>query len=109
MARTWNLFLPQRAEQGLRKTAKARNNYQTSKTEAGADRRSVLSSVLISLQQNLLSFSLTTVIEEVTQWRRDGVTLFDRQLQMAQARASPGQWLEGGITLRLKPLLWYGK
>lgn len=79
-----------RAEQGLRKTAKARNNYQTSKTKAGADRRSVLSSVLTSLQQNLPSFSLTTVIEEVTKWRREGSTLFDRQLQTAQARASPG-------------------
>jgi len=79
-----------RAEQGLRKTAKARNNYQTSKTAKGANRRSVLSSVLTSLQQNIPCFSLTTVIEEVTKWRRDGVTLFDRQLQMAQARASPG-------------------
>ncbi|MBI1813008.1 hypothetical protein HYR82_04510, partial [Candidatus Peregrinibacteria bacterium] len=45
---------------------KARNNYQTSKTKRGADRRSVLTSVLTSLQQSLPAFSLSTVIAEVT-------------------------------------------
>lgn len=78
-----------RAEQGFRKTAKARNNYQTSKTERGARRRSVLASVLTTLRQNLPNFSLETVVAEVRQWRIDGHSLFDRQLQEAQARASP--------------------
>lgn len=78
-----------RAEQGLRKTAKARNNYQTSKTKAGADRRSVLTSVLTSLQQNLPEFSLRTVIDEVTRWRMEGISLFERQVQAHLARASP--------------------
>jgi hypothetical protein len=78
-----------RAEQGFRKTAKARNNYQTSKTARGARRRSVLASVLTTLQQNLPEFSLETVVAEVRQWRMDGQSLFDRQLQTAQARASP--------------------
>lgn len=78
-----------RAEQGFRKTAKARNNYQTSKTERGARRRSVLASVLTTLQQNLPEFSLETVVAEVRLWRISGQSLFDRQLQAAQARASP--------------------
>lgn len=78
-----------RAEQGFRKTAKARNNYQTSKTERGARRRSVLASVLTTLRQNLSEFSLETVVAEVRQWRMDGQSLFDRQLQAAQARAAP--------------------
>ncbi|MEK7137573.1 MAG: transposase [Patescibacteria group bacterium] len=78
-----------RAEQGFRKTAKARNNYQTSKTKRGAQRRSVLASVLTSLRQNLPEFSLNTVVAEVRKWRIDGASLFDRQLQAAQARASP--------------------
>jgi hypothetical protein len=78
-----------RAEQGFRKTAKARNNYQTSKTARGARRRSVLASVLTTLRQNLSEFSLETVVKEVGQWRIDGQSLFDRQLQAAQARASP--------------------
>jgi hypothetical protein len=78
-----------RAEQGFRKTAKARNNYQTSKTERGARRRSVLASVLTSLRQNLPEFSLETVVAEVRLWRISGQSLFDRQLQAAHARASP--------------------
>lgn len=79
-----------RAEQGLRKTAKARNNYQTSKTKNGADRRSVLTSVLTSLQQSLPAFSLSTIIEEVTRWRIEKVSLFEKQLRETLARASPG-------------------
>jgi hypothetical protein len=79
-----------RAEQGLRKTAKARNNYQTSKTKKGAERRSILTSVLTSLQQSLPAFSLSTVIEEVTRWRQEGTSLFQMQLQECLARASPG-------------------
>lgn len=78
-----------RAEQGLRKTAKARNNYQTSKTADGAKRRSVIASVLTSLQRNLPVFSLETVIEEASRWRAEGISLFEQQLQTAQARASP--------------------
>jgi transposase len=53
-----------KAEQGLRFTAKARNNYQTSKTVKGSKRRSVIASVLASLQQSLPEFSLRTVTEE---------------------------------------------
>lgn len=78
-----------RAEQGFRKTAKARNNYQTSKTKRGARRRSVLASVLTTLRQNLPEFSLETVVAEVRQWRISGQSLFDCQLQTAQARAAP--------------------
>lgn len=78
-----------RAEQGFRKTSKARNNYQTSKTERGARRRSVLASVLTTLRQNLPEFSLETVVAEVRQWRINGQSMFDQQLQVARARASP--------------------
>jgi regulator of replication initiation timing len=76
-----------RAEQGLRKTAKARNNYQTSKTDRGARRRSVITTVMTSLQQNLSGCSLDTMVEEVTKWRLEGISLFDQQL--AVVRGSP--------------------
>jgi transposase len=76
-----------RAEQGLRKTARARNNYQTSKTDKGARRRSVITTVMTSLQQNLPAFSLDTMVEEVTNWRVAGTSLFDQQL--ATVRGSP--------------------
>ena len=47
--------------------------------DAGAARRSVIRSVLKSLQQNLASFTLESILEEVTRWRREGVSLFGRQ------------------------------
>jgi hypothetical protein len=78
-----------RAERGFRKTAKARNNYQTSKTKDGANRRSVIASVLTSLQQNMPVYTLQSITEEVVRWRTDGVSLFQRQLQELRLNASP--------------------
>jgi len=78
-----------RAERGFRKTAKARNNYQTSKTKKGADRRSVIASVLTSLQQNLPLYTLQSITDEVVRWRTDGISLFQRQLQALRLKASP--------------------
>lgn len=78
-----------RAERGFRKTAKARNNYQTSKTKRGADRRSVIASVLTSLQQNLCVYTLQSITDEVVRWRTDGISMFQRQLQEIRLNASP--------------------
>ena len=69
-----------RAERGLRKTAMMRNNYQTSKTIAGAERRSVIASVLASLKQNLETFSLETILLEIDEWQLSGSSRFERQL-----------------------------
>ena len=71
-------------EQALRKTALQRNAYQTSKSEAGAFRKSILTSVISSLKQNLPVFSLDTVLDEVIRWQIDGISLFE--LQLAQIR-----------------------
>lgn len=70
-----------RAEQGFRFTARARNNYQTSKTEKGAKRRTVIASVLASLRQNLPDFSLKTITEESVRWLREGKSLFEIQME----------------------------
>lgn len=75
------------AEQGVRHVARARNNYQTSKTKHGAKRHSIIASVLFSLKQNLAAFNLETVTREAIRWRTEGQSLFDRQLQ--QARGFP--------------------
>ena len=74
-----------RAEQGLRHVAKSRNNYQTSKTQKGADRHSIIASVLFSLKQNLKNFSLAAVTEEVMKWQIDGKSLFEKQLEGLKA------------------------
>lgn len=72
-------------ERALRKTALQRNAYQTSKSDAGAFRKSILTSVISSLKQNLPTFSLETVLEEIVCWQKSGVSLFEKQL--AQVRS----------------------
>lgn len=72
-------------EQGLRHVARSRNNYQTSKTKKGAQRHSIIASVLFSLKQNLEEFTLKSVTKEAIRWRTEGQSLFDRQLQQARA------------------------
>lgn len=77
------------AERGLRPTSRARNNYQTSKTKKGAKRRSIITSVLTSLKQNLPAFTLKDIIDEVLKWEIEGKSLFHIQLETLQGRASP--------------------
>lgn len=69
------------AEQGLRHIARSRNNYQTSKSKAGANRHSILSSVFFSLKQNLKEFTMKKVTDEVIRWQKQGKSLFAEQLQ----------------------------
>jgi transposase len=54
---------------------------RTSKTAAGARRRSVIVSVLESLRANLETFTLASVLEQVQRWMAEGVSLFARQCQ----------------------------
>jgi transposase len=54
---------------------------RTSKTAAGAHRRSVIVSVLESLRANLEVFTLSSVLEEVQRWLVEGMSLFARQWQ----------------------------
>lgn len=77
-----------RSERTFRDDATARKANRTSKTEAGAARRSVIRSVLKSLKQNLPAFTLESILDEVTQWRRDGVSLFQRQLDNLRRASS---------------------
>lgn len=70
------------AEQGLRHVARSRNNYQTSKTKAGAHRHSVISSVFFSLRQNLKEFTMQVVTDEVIRWQKQGKSLFAEQLHI---------------------------
>jgi transposase len=68
------------SERQLRNPALDRKTGRTSKTAAGARRRSVIVSVLESLRANLERFNLGTVIEEVKRWMVKGVSRFAQQL-----------------------------
>jgi transposase len=72
------------SERRLRGPAQDRKAGRTSKTAAGAHRRSVLVSVLDSLRANLATFTLASVLEEVGRWMNEGVSLFARQWQAIQ-------------------------
>lgn len=69
------------SERRLRGPAQDRKAGRTSKTAAGAHRRTVVVSVLESLRANLEKFTLTSVLEEVSRWMSAGISLFARQWQ----------------------------
>jgi hypothetical protein len=71
-------------ERQLRNPALERKAGRTNKTATGAHRRTVIVSVLQSLRANLENFSLTTVLEEVGHWMKEGMSLFAKQWQAMQ-------------------------
>jgi transposase len=64
------------AERTLRGPAEARKTGRTNKTFAGARRQTVITSVIESLRQQLPTFTLATVIEEILRWQRTGRSCF---------------------------------
>jgi transposase len=76
------------SERRLRNPARDRETGRTSKTAAGAHRRSVIVSVLESLRANLATFTLTSVLDEVGRWLSEGVSLFARQWQAVAAETA---------------------
>ena len=79
------------SERELRGSALDRKAGRTNKTAKGAHRRSVIVSVLQSLRMNLQDFRLTTVLEEVTRWMKEGISLFAEQWQTLQNTKPPPQ------------------
>jgi transposase len=71
-------------ERLLRGPALDRKAGRTNQTAAGAQRRSVLVSVLESLRANLKQFTLASVLDEVGRWLTQGMSLFARQWQAIQ-------------------------
>jgi hypothetical protein len=59
--------------------AQDRKIGRTSKSAAGAHRRSVIFSVLESLRANLEEFTLASVLAESRRWMAEGVSLFQKQ------------------------------
>lgn len=70
-----------RMERLQRGPALERKAGRTSKTAAGAQRRSVIVSVLESLRANLEVFTLDSVLEEVQRWLKEGRSRFERAWQ----------------------------
>lgn len=77
------------AERTLRGAALARKTGRTSKTPAGARRQTVIVSVLESLRNHLASFTLPTVIDEITRWFQAGRSCFAELAAKLESSAIP--------------------
>jgi transposase len=69
------------AERTLRGAAQARKTGRTNKTMHGARRQTILTSVLESLRLYLPTFTLSSVLEEMTRWCHAGRSCFTKLLQ----------------------------
>ncbi len=79
-----------RSERNVRREAEIRKGARTSKSESGAHRRSVIVTVLASLQTRLANFTLSALLGEVHQWLEQGSSIFQRELhRLQQPNASP--------------------
>ena len=72
------------SERELRGPALCRKTGRTNKTQQGAHRQSVITSVLRSLQKHLPDFTLSQVVTEVLSWPKRGLSLFRQQLAQAK-------------------------
>ena len=69
------------AERTLRNPAQARMTGRTNKTNNGARRQSILTSVLESLRVYLPTYTLASVVEELMRWATTGLSCFERLLK----------------------------
>ena len=78
-----------RSERNARREAEIRKGARTNKTDSGADRRSVIVTVLASLQTRLAKFTLSNMLAEVGRWMDTGKCLFGLELEDLQAKRAP--------------------
>jgi hypothetical protein len=78
-----------RSERNVRREAEIRKGARTSKTNRGAKRRSIIVSILASLQTRINNFSLTKVLAEVNRWVENGESLFEQELKQTKANPPP--------------------
>jgi len=79
-----------RSERNVRREAEIRKGGRTSKSEAGADRRSILMTVLATLNTRFEKFTLAHLLKEVQGWIEQGCSIFQLELAaMTQANPPP--------------------
>jgi len=79
-----------RSERNLRREAEVRKGGRTSKTQSGAQRRSIIMTVLATLNTRFEAFTLDHLLTELAQWVERGLSRFQTELaNMAQAHAPP--------------------
>lgn len=69
-----------RSERNLRREAEVRKGGRTSKTQKGAQRRSIIISVLATLNTRFEKFTLQHLLDELTRWTQLGLSRFQTEL-----------------------------
>ncbi|MBD2158868.1 transposase [Leptolyngbya sp. PL-A3] len=76
------------SERNLRKEAEVRKGGRTSKTQTGAQRRSVIMNVLATLNTRFETFTLNHLLAELVRWSERGLSQFQAELAgMTQANS----------------------
>lgn len=69
-----------RSERHLRREAEVRKGGRTSKTQNGAQRRSIIMSVLATLNTRFEKFTLDHLLAELARWSELGLSRFQAEL-----------------------------
>lgn len=69
-----------RSERNLRREAEVRKGGRTSKTPAGAERRSIIMTVLATLNTRFEKFTLQHLLDELARWAEMGISRFQLEL-----------------------------
>ena len=83
-----------RSERNARREAEIRKGARTSKTDSGAKRRSIIVTVLASLQTRIAKFTLANMLAEVGRWMDTGKSLFELEHEAIQANRPPPTHVE---------------
>ena len=78
-----------RSERNVRREAEIRKGGRTSKSDNGAKRRSIIMTVLATLNTRLEKFTLDKLLTEVAGWRDVGLSMFQLELINLERAHSP--------------------
>ena len=78
-----------RSERNVRREAEIRKGGRTSKSDQGAKRRSIIMTVLATLNTRFPKFTLDHLLSEVERWINDGCSLFQLELKGLEKANSP--------------------
>jgi hypothetical protein len=73
------------SERNVRREAEVRKGGRTSKSENGARRRSVIMTIFATLRRRIEKFTIETVVAEIKTWLAKGRSIFQDELESAQA------------------------
>ena len=78
-----------RSERNVRKEAIVRKSGRTSKSQAGANRRGIIMTVLATLNTRFQTFTLQALLDEIERWVDGGISLFQAELDGVKLAHAP--------------------